>query len=313
MKQFIALSGRGTRNNEFVTTARVGKDVVANILREQHGFRSYSFALPLKQVSQILFGLTDEQVWNDKYKEVAIDGWGLTPRRIFQLLGTEGGRLVFREDLWGQLGLNIWEDVKNGTSRDVIGVAEKTDFLPPPQTEESIDALIERAAKLLFQVSDSEAAFSLAHESPVGMWDFTYSEIIDKLKNETIPAVLGLPKEEAWKKYCETRPLFPNIGLVSNGPYGLPPSNPNGLSIPDCRFDNEADIVRAAGGVVSHVCREIPEDIKVVAGHASEMGVTPKEGDIFIINDGTIEELGIKVSNALNELELRNSGQEFGL
>lgn len=307
MKQFIALCGRGTRNNEFVTTARVGKDVVAKILKDKHNFRTYSFALPLKQVSQILFGLSDEQVWNDKYKEQIIPEWNLTPRRIFQLLGTEGGRLVFQEDLWGRLALNVWDDVKSGKSRPVIGVGAQTEVLPPPQTNEQIDLIIDKAAKLLFQVSDAEASFSLAHESNIGNWNFTYAQVLDKLKNETIPAILGLPVDDAWLLYTKTRIQLPTFGDVSNGPYGAPPLNPNGMSIPDCRFNNEADIVRGAGGIVTHVCRVIPDDIIVVAGHASEQGVEVSHLDYIIRNEGTLEELDTKVEDLIRTLELKSS------
>lgn len=306
MKHFIALCGRGTRNNEFVTTARVGKDEVARILRENNKFRSYSFALPLKQSAQILFGLSDDQIWNDKLKEQTIPEWGLTPRKIFQLLGTEGGRLVFREDLWGQLALNVWDDVQKGAARPIIGVAAKSEFFEAPKTDADIEQIIHQCAKLWFQVNDAEAAFSMAHDSKVGSWEFTFSEIVEKIKNQTIPAILGMQAEEAWSKYVDIRKSMPTLGLVGNGPYGLPPVNPNGLVIPDCRFDNEADIVRDAKGIVVHVCREIPDDIKVVAGHASEMGVTPTNLDYIVRNEGTLVDLAQQVSDLIYTLDLRS-------
>lgn len=307
MKQFIALCGRGTRNNEFVTTARVGKDEVARILRENYNFRSYSFALPLKQATQILFGLSDAQVWNDKLKEVNIPEWNRTPRKLFQLLGTEGGRHVFREDLWGQLALNVWADVQNGKARPVIGVGAQTEFFEGPKTLDDIEKIIVQSAKLWFQVSDSEAEFSLAHDSKVGPWEFTFQEIVTKIKRQTIPAILGLQADEAWKQYVKIRPQMLTIGLVGNGPYGLPPENPNGLVIPDCRFDNEAEIVRDAKGIVAHVCREIPEDIKVVAGHASEMGVAPTHLDYILRNEGTLGELSQHVADFIRTLEYKSS------
>ena len=56
-KVLMGLAGRGTINGEFASTARVGKDEVARVLKEDLGFRLYSFALPLKQSAQVLFGL----------------------------------------------------------------------------------------------------------------------------------------------------------------------------------------------------------------------------------------------------------------
>ena len=307
MPQFIALCGRGTRNNEFVTTARVGKDEVARIFREIKNYRSYSFALPLKQTAQILFGLTDEQVWDDKLKEVIVPEWGLTPRKIFQLLGTEGGRLIFHEDIWGDLALNVWDQVKSGVSKEVVGVGEHTTFLDNPSNINDLNNILRSAGKLLFQVSDSEADFSLAHSTNINNWSYTFEDVLFKLKHGTIPAILGGSVENAWARYSKIRTQLPTIDLVGNGPYGAPPPNPDGMVIPDCRFDNEGDITRAVDGHVVHVCREIPLDINIVSGHASEKGVTIKEGDLFIQNDSTLESLNAKVDELLLQLDKSNT------
>ena len=52
-KLLIGLAGRGLIDGKFASTARVGKDEVAKVIREDLGFRTYSFALPLKQVCQV--------------------------------------------------------------------------------------------------------------------------------------------------------------------------------------------------------------------------------------------------------------------
>ena len=80
--------------------ARAGKDTVAKYLVESHGFMRNAFADPLKRAAQHMFCLTDAQTWDDDLKEVVIPFWGKSPRQLFQLLGTEGGRQVFGEDLW---------------------------------------------------------------------------------------------------------------------------------------------------------------------------------------------------------------------
>lgn len=77
-----------------------GKDTVARFLCDNRGFIRNAFADPLKRAAQQMFMLTDEQTWNDDLKDIEIPYWGMTPRRMFQLVGTEGGREVFGKDLW---------------------------------------------------------------------------------------------------------------------------------------------------------------------------------------------------------------------
>ncbi len=69
-----------------------------------------SFADGLRSAAKAFFGLTQAQAaaFDDPaLKEAPLPGWGLTPRHIMQLLGTEGFRAIFgadihlrREDLW---------------------------------------------------------------------------------------------------------------------------------------------------------------------------------------------------------------------
>lgn len=80
--------------------ARSGKDTIAKYLWNQHAFTRIAFADPVKLAAQKIFGLTDAQTWNDDLKEVEIPYWGMSPRRMFQLVGTEGGRDIFGYDLW---------------------------------------------------------------------------------------------------------------------------------------------------------------------------------------------------------------------
>lgn len=80
--------------------ARSGKDTVAKRLVEHHGFIRNAFADPLKRAGQQMFMLTEEQTWSDEFKEKVIEYWGLSPRQMFQKIGTEGGRQVFGDDLW---------------------------------------------------------------------------------------------------------------------------------------------------------------------------------------------------------------------
>lgn len=67
--------------------------------------------------------------------------------------------------------------------------------------------------------------------------------------------------------------------------------------ITDCRFDNEAERVRDAGGTVVRVIR--PSLPAPTDAHASEAGIHDDLVDIEIVNDGTIADLHAKVGRAL--------------
>lgn len=77
--------------------------------------------------------------------------------------------------------------------------------------------------------------------------------------------------------------------------------------ITDVRFDNEADAIRARGGVIIHVVRP---DALQVASHASEAGVTRFDMDHVIINDGTMKDLRRKVDDTLFTIWRKHAGVE---
>jgi hypothetical protein len=58
--------------------------------------------------------------------------------------------------------------------------------------------------------------------------------------------------------------------------------------ITDVRFPNEAEFVRSKGGVIWHIRRE---GIQAVSAHASEAGVEFKPGDVYIDNNGSLDNL----------------------
>ena len=74
----IAISGK----------KRSGKDTIAEFLVKKYNFTRYAFADPIKSGCKELMGFTDEQLWGDK-KEVTDKHWGVTPRKVLQVLGTE--------------------------------------------------------------------------------------------------------------------------------------------------------------------------------------------------------------------------------
>ena len=83
----------------FAGRAKAGKDLAGKYLIEHYKFLHYYFAKPLKEGCKHLFQLTDEQIAN---KETVIEPWGISPRKIYQKIGTDIGRT---------LDPNIW--IKN--------------------------------------------------------------------------------------------------------------------------------------------------------------------------------------------------------
>ena len=84
----------------FSGKARSGKSAAVNYLWSTYGYTRIAFADPLKMAAQQMFGLSPEQTWDDDMKEIVIPHWGMTPRQIFQLYGTEAVKPVFGADVW---------------------------------------------------------------------------------------------------------------------------------------------------------------------------------------------------------------------
>lgn len=83
-----------------------GKSLVADYLRDRHGFRVVSFAGPLKAIAQQLWGFTDEQLYGPSEARSTPhatirrpDGSPLTARVALQVLGTDVAR---------QLDTSVW-------------------------------------------------------------------------------------------------------------------------------------------------------------------------------------------------------------
>lgn len=69
--------------------------------------------------------------------------------------------------------------------------------------------------------------------------------------------------------------------------------------ITDVRYDNEAEAIRASGGVVWEIRRQ---GAGIPGGHASEAGVADDLIDLRIENDGTVGSLAATVYTALDTL-----------
>jgi hypothetical protein len=71
-----------------------GKTTATNMLKT-FNFYEYAFADPLKRGCMEMFGLTEEQCFDDKLKNIIDPYWGVSPREVLQKVGTE----LFRNQL----------------------------------------------------------------------------------------------------------------------------------------------------------------------------------------------------------------------
>lgn len=89
-KKLIGLAGK----------ARAGKDTVADYLWEKEGAIKIAFADALRSAACSIFGLGQCNFTDRELKEAEVKYWGMTPRRMLQLLGTEATKPVFGADIW---------------------------------------------------------------------------------------------------------------------------------------------------------------------------------------------------------------------
>ena len=100
--------------------ARSGKDTVADLLVKQHGFVKVRFADALKRGLAEMFGLTPAQLDGDE-KETVVPWLGVSPRYLQQTLGTEWGRNLVHQGVWGLATERRLERlVKHGIKRIVL-------------------------------------------------------------------------------------------------------------------------------------------------------------------------------------------------
>jgi hypothetical protein len=79
-----------------------GKSTVAAMIRSKWNFPEYTFAGPIKSICEIAFLLDHQQLEDPILKEQIDPRWGISPRVMFQKLGTECFRHHFGATHWLQ-------------------------------------------------------------------------------------------------------------------------------------------------------------------------------------------------------------------
>ena len=134
--------------------AGAGKDTLGKYLCDEYRCMHYYFAKPLKEGAKIMFGLSDEQIEN---KEKVIEPWGISPRKIYQLLGTEVGRGI---------DVNIW--VKNA-EMFVKSVAGHTVVITDVRFDNEAHWIHSRGGAVINIVRDQKDIYENKHSSEGGL------------------------------------------------------------------------------------------------------------------------------------------------
>lgn len=165
-----------------------GKDTIAAHMVNEFGFERYSFADPIKNACRHLFGFTDEQLWGSE-KEVKDVFWGVTPRQVLQVMGTE----LFQFDLikhipeLGSIGRSFWVKV---FERWYENNSEKNIVIPDVRFHHEVE-ILRKLGAIIWKVERGSVEDTDPHPSEVElrkMNDFDYTFInngtIEELNKE---------------------------------------------------------------------------------------------------------------------------------
>lgn len=261
--------------------ARSGKDTVASMLMTYPGVAAFALADPLKVGCQALFGLTDEETWCDDNKEKSIELWGRSPREFFQTVGTDWMR-HHNPDHWlmrADREINPPRDVKD---------------TPYPANLSSPDAPFALAVQAFFDFTDEQVWNPTSLSIKDEYWGLSPSEAIELLRSHA---------RTLFPDYAQKRATRPVTPLKHRGQL---PQDALTIIIKDIRFENEAAFLRAHHGAIWHITRP---DLQKVNAHSSELGIEVAEGDIRLLNNGTLDELRESVESAWKEHSLQRKLQ----
>ena len=132
---------------------RSGKDTLADILVQEHGFAKRSLALKIKEMVEVLTGIPLVAV--EEYGRDTIIPWlGVSHRYLWQTIGTEWGRNIINKD--------IWLLCLNASKNNIV--------IPDIRFTNEADYIRKSGGKLIHVIRpDNEQAEGRGHESENGV------------------------------------------------------------------------------------------------------------------------------------------------
>lgn len=104
-----------------------GKTTTAQILQDDYDFHIMSFSSHVKKTVALLFDLSIKQLYTPEGKATIDPRWGMTPRKIMQLFGTEAIRGTFGDNFWVKIlaeKINVLPSTTNIVIDDVRFISE---------------------------------------------------------------------------------------------------------------------------------------------------------------------------------------------
>ena len=243
--------------------ARSGKDTVASMLLKHKGVTTYALADPLKIGCQVLFGLTDDETWNDDFKEIEIPLWCWSPRKFFQTIGTDWLRELNPEHWLLRADLELNQNLSNDSGETKCNLRDHK-------------AHFKLAAQAIFGLSNEETWNSKLSNRVNDFWQLTPKQMVDFIKDHAFAEFSDFEDLRIKKEIS-----LPTRTILKHDKNDI-------VIIKDVRFENEAAFLRSHNGVIWHIKRD--NALKVIS-HSSEKGIEVKSGDLVIENNGSLEDL----------------------
>lgn len=168
-----------------------GKDTVASVIMSlrSESYRQYSFAKPIKDACKVIFGFDDLKMNDRKLKEEVDPFWGFSPRRAMQLLGTEYGRNMIRDDIWVRRAQveyeNNWMDHGLGTIITDVRFENEADWI-----RKTVDPM-RHVSSVIIHVVSPEAKITSIHASEMGIEFYNGKDfLIHNVKAEGLSALV---------------------------------------------------------------------------------------------------------------------------
>lgn len=158
-----------THHGLFATTTLVGitgrkyhgKDTIGKILCDQFGFERLAFGDALKDACQSIFHFDWNQLHGNA-KESMDSYWGVTPRDVYQVVGTELFRHSFSQ-YFPHIGTNLW--VQSLERKYLAHYKDKKVVVTDVRFQNEIDMIHRHGGVILRVCRDVETHSFVSHES----------------------------------------------------------------------------------------------------------------------------------------------------